>query len=169
MSGNTTRSKGQCHTGHLIFLSCPLHGFRLIWPNHFICVIHSYTTHNEAMCRAPFLWQKIKGQGHMGRFKFVPVRSVASSLIDWTTSYVAYIQRMRRRCVVPHLHDKRSKVKVTWVVSISGPVWYVASSLFGWITSYVAYMQHMRGQCVAHHFQDERSKSKSQESFKVFT
>ena len=83
---------------------------------------------------------------------FGPVRSVALSLFDWITSYVAYIQQMRGQCVVPHFQSERSKIKVTWFVSSFGPIHSVALSLFGWITSFVAYIQHMRRWCVAHHF-----------------
>ena len=42
----------ETHTGHLKFLSCPIHGFLLIWLNNFICGIH--TTHERAMCLATF-------------------------------------------------------------------------------------------------------------------
>ena len=48
--------KRQGHMGRL--LSCPLRGFVLIWPNHFVCVIH--TTREGAMCCAPCSGRKVK-------------------------------------------------------------------------------------------------------------
>ena len=65
---------------------------------------------------------------------------------------------MGGKYVMYHFQVKRSKVKVTWVVSSFGPVCSVAWSLCYLITSYVGCIQHMRGRCVAHHFQVKRSK-----------
>ena len=47
------RMKDQGHMGHSKFLPCPLYGFLLFWPNHFICGIHA--THEGVMCRAPVI------------------------------------------------------------------------------------------------------------------
>ena len=58
-----------------------LPGFIPIWPNHFICGIH--TTHEEVMCPIPFPGSKVKGQGHMGRIKFWPCPLCGSSLFDF--------------------------------------------------------------------------------------
>ena len=38
-------------------------------PIHYKCGTH--TTHEVTICRAPFLGQKVKGQGHTGRLKFL--------------------------------------------------------------------------------------------------
>ena len=172
MSGNTTRSKGQCHTGHLIFLSCPLHGFRLIWPNHFICVIHSYTTHNEAMCRAPFLIESLhmwhtynawgddvscpicmtKGQRSRshGSFQFLALSDT------WLRPYLAESLHMWHTCN-------------TWGGNVSRTIFrmkgrsqshksrskFLPSTLHGFLLIWpndLAYIQQMRGRWVVHHF-----------------
>ena len=103
-------------------------------------------------------------------WNFCHVCSVASSLFDQISSYVANIQHMKGWCAMPHFQDERSMVKVTQVISSFGPVHSVASSLFGWITSYVAYIQHMSGRCVSHIiFWIKCQRSRSHELFKVFT
>ena len=43
------------------------------------------------MCRVTVSGRKVKCQGRESRFKFMPVRYVASSLLDRITSYLAYV------------------------------------------------------------------------------
>ena len=62
--------KGQGHTGHVKLLLCPLRGFLLIWPNHFICGIHA--PYKGVKCRAPFSGRMLNVQSHMACFKFWP-------------------------------------------------------------------------------------------------
>ena len=69
----------QGHTGHLKFLLYPFCGFVLFRPNHFVCGLH--TTHEGAMCRAPFSRWKVKGQGQTRRSNFYLVRCMGSSLM----------------------------------------------------------------------------------------
>ena len=115
VSRNISRSNGQRWISHGSFeiLSCPLRGFLLIGLNYFILGLH--TTQEVATCRAPFPGWKVKGQGRTGRVvsNLGLVRSVASSLFDWITPYVAYTQHMRGRYVVHHFHVERLKVKIT--------------------------------------------------------
>ena len=61
---------GQGHTGHVKLLLCPLRGFLLIWPNHFICGIHA--PYKGVKCRAPFSGRMVNVQSHMACFKFWP-------------------------------------------------------------------------------------------------
>ena len=106
------------------------------------------------MCSAPFSDQKDKGQGHMSHLNLI--MSVVSCLFDRITSYMAYIQHMRGRCVVHHFQDERSKVKVIWIFRIFYRVLSVAPSLF----QLIWYTQPMRSQCVVNNFQVEMSKVK---------
>ena len=172
----------QGHSGHSVFLWCPLRGSipirqtcfilctnivhdvtmcrdsfpgqkvqglghigHLKWRSHgsFEVFVMSalwfspYLTESLHMCYAcntwgvmycaPFSGRKVKGQGHMGHFKFWPC-PLHGSLFDQITSYVAYIQHMRGRCVAHHFQDEKWKVKVTWVVSSFCRVYFVASS-----------------------------------------
>ena len=151
--------KVQGHTGHLKFSSCLLHGFLLIWPNHFICGIH--TTHERATHHASFSVRKVNGQGHMGLFKFWPCPLCGFVPIWLNHLYVAYIQHIRGWCVAPHFQDQRSKVKVTQVTSHLGPVCSVALSLFGLITS------NTWGDGVHTIFRMKGQKSRSHGSFQV--
>ena len=52
-------------------------------------------------------------------WSFCHVRYVTSSVFDRITSYVAYIQHVRERCVVHHFQDVRSMVKVMCVICSS--------------------------------------------------
>ena len=87
-----------------IFLPYPLCSSVPISLIHFIW--DTRTTHEVTMCCAPFPDQKDKGQGHMSHLNFV--MSVVSCLFDRITSYMAYLQHMRGRCVVHHFQDERS-------------------------------------------------------------
>ena len=69
----------QGHTGHLKFLLYPFCGFVLFRPNHFVCGLH--TTHEGAMCRAPFSRWNVKGQGQTRRSDFYLVRCMGSPLM----------------------------------------------------------------------------------------
>ena len=60
---------------------------------------------------------------------FYRFRLVASSLFDRITSYLAYIQHMKGRCVANHFQDKSAKVKVTQVIWSFGRV---SGFLFIW-------------------------------------
>ena len=87
--------KGQGHTGHLKFLLCPLRGFLLIWPNHFICGI--YTTHEGAMCHAPFSGSKVKVTRIGQRLFFAALGSL---------TYLSQGQSIRGRCGIHHFQVK---------------------------------------------------------------
>ena len=82
-----------------------LPGFIPIWPNHFICGIH--TTHEEVMCPIPFPGSKVKVTWVVSSFG--PVHSVAhpyltESLHKWHTHNTSGWW-----CVVHHFQDERSR------------------------------------------------------------
>ena len=153
--------KGQDHTGHLKFSSCLLHGFLLIWPNHFICGMHAYIQDTRGqLVMHHFQDERSSGNVTGVISSFGPLHSVAFSLFGWITSYVAYIQHMRWQCVMHHFQVQRSRSHRSFkVLTLSAPC------LFDLITIYVAYIQHMRWRCVMHHIQVQRSRS--HRSFKV--
>ena len=99
--------EGQGHMGCSKFLPCPLRGSVPIWLNNFIC--GTYTTHEGTMCHAPFSGPKSKGKIPRVVRSFCCVCSVAPSLFDRITSYVAHIQPMRGRCVTHHFQVRRSR------------------------------------------------------------
>ena len=127
------------------FLPCPLCSSVPISLSPFIW--DTYTTHEATMCCAPFPDQKNKGQGHMSHLNFV--MSVVSCLFDRITSYIAYIQHMRGRCVVHHFQDERSTVKVIWIFRIFYRVLSVAPSLFHRFSSYDIHTTHEVTMCRA--------------------
>ena len=139
--------------GRSIFLPCPLCSSVPISLIHFIW--DTCTTHEVTMCCAPFPNQKNKGQGHRSHLNFV--MSVVSCLFDRITSYMAYIQHMRGRCVVHHFQDERSKVKVIWIFRFFN---VSSMQLHPYFTdsAHMIYTQPMRSQCVVHNFQVEMSK-----------
>ena len=121
---------------HVLCVSMP------IWQICFI--LGTIIVHNMTMCHNFQVKLGPRSRSHWSFqlkvtlviWSFCRVCSVASSLFDWFTSYVAYIQHMtgdvsHHSC---HSQDERSKVKVTWVVSSFGPVRSVASTLFDRIT-----------------------------------
>ena len=76
---------------------------------------------------------------------FGPLHSVAFSLFDWITSYVAYIQHMRWQCVMHHFQFQRSRSHRSFqVLSLSAP-WlhpYFTGSLYMWHFRYFRYFPH---------------------------
>ena len=131
--------------GRSIFLPCQLCSSVPISLIHFIW--DTCTTHEVTMCCAPFPDQKNKGQGHMSHLNFV--MSVVSCLFDRITSYMAYIQHMRGRCVVHHFQDESSKVKVIWIFRFFYRVLSAAPSLFHRFSSYDIHTTHEVTMCRA--------------------
>ena len=111
--------KGQGHTGLSKFLVCPLHISRPIWLIGIICGTN--TTHEVAMCHVPFSacsGQKAKGQGHMGRLKFLLCLLcdyVRISLVDFISGTNAAPWGGNVWHCAPY-SSKKSKVKVARVV-----------------------------------------------------
>ena len=108
-----------------------------------------HTRHDGAMSHASFSGWKVKGQGHMGHFKFWPC-PLSGFVLIWLNYFICGIHPTHE-VMMCHAPFSGPKVKVTQVVSSFG---------HPYLTLYVTYIQHMRGQCVAHHFQHERSKVK---------
>ena len=143
------RVKGQGHTGHLKFLTWPLRGFLLLWPNHFIYGIH--TTHEEAMCHAPFSRRKVNGQGHMGGFKFWPCPHRGFFLI-WWNDFICGIHTIHEgtMCCSPFSGRKVKVQNYTSHLIFSCPLRGV---LLIWPNHFI-YVLHLthEGWCVAHFF-----------------
>ena len=120
--------KGQGHMGHLkfLFLLCPLHGFLLIWPNHFMW--HAYNTWGVNVSNIIF---RMKGQ----RSRSYRLFEVLALSVLWLHPYLTELLHMLHinntggRCVELQFPDERSKVQFTKVICSFCHVHSVASSL----------------------------------------
>ena len=124
-----------------MFLSCPLHGFLLIWPSHSICGI--------------IFRMKGQSQGDMGRLNFL--LCLLCSSVPISPIHFIWDTQTHNQCVGHRFQVKRSKVKITrviwnFVVSTSRCPPNLTESLQMWHT-YEAW----GGRCVVLHFEDERS------------
>ena len=159
------KAKGQGHSCHSKFFSCPLHGSVPIWPICFI--LGTNLVHDVLMCSGPSPGQKIKGQGHTGHLKWtshllleVFPCLLRGSVPFWQNHFICGINTWEDHvsCTIFRMKGQRSRSHGSFEVFAVSGLWlppYLTESLHMW---------HTYNTCVVHHFQDERSKVRSQGS-----